>query len=462
MSKKINVVDMSGKGGIVVKKAVEGESGKKEKTPKTKSIIHHWSQVINDVLTLQDVNDAYKIQWVAHKDISTNESAFQNRKAKYSMNSVNGIIDAVIDGSFIWHMCDPVRVWQDPKDNNLYVIAGHSRLEAFRRLSQEPLASIPSVKEFLKKCKMKDFSQVPVIVLPKTLSFEDAKFVAIMSNTLSSYESDTERAYYYYELRKLWKLTKSEFDERLKKYEKGNAKVIEALSFLNPHGKAIQELDSFENNTDNDQSLASLKKCSYRTGIARKNLPELTNVHEREIFEWLYEKGIYGKSSEQISTFEKYWAVLTQLLEEAKANNKFHPNKLINLAESRSLSPYMKEWYEQKKFLRNARRKLNETTNSDVTRYQKQILKWQWTTLFEMEVEQRTIVQSEIAHQIAYTEEQWKKLMDAVKNDKDMQKVRQWIKVQKADITVRLKLLEDNKPSVLQHIATVKEFEFPD
>lgn len=52
--------------------------------------------------------------------------------------------------------------------------------------------------------------------------------------------------------------------------------------------------------------------------------------------------------------------------------------------------------------------------------------------------------------------------MDAVKNDKDMQKVRQWIKVQKADITVRLKLLEDNKPSVLQHIATVKEFEFPD
>lgn len=172
------------------------------------------------------------------------------------------------------------------------------------------------VKEFLKRNKMQSFRQVPTIVLPKSTPLEDAKFIALMSNTLASYETDTERAFYYFELRKLRKLTKKELETRMRTFEKANWSKIDAYSYLNPAGKAIEMLDAFELSNGVDGLSNDMKKAAYWTGISRKRIPKLSNLHEKEIFDWLLE-GNYGNkdSNYQFSKFEKFFDFLSTHIE---------------------------------------------------------------------------------------------------------------------------------------------------
>ena len=141
-------------------------------------------------------------------DIYTNTKAFQNRKKAYSESSVAGIIQAVLLDEFLIHMFDPVRLWENTKDNKLYILSGHSRQEAFKRLSREPLKDYERVIAFCKKHNI-SFDTLPSIVLPKSISFEDAKFIALTSNSLATHESEMERAAFYREMRTLNKLSKS-------------------------------------------------------------------------------------------------------------------------------------------------------------------------------------------------------------------------------------------------------------
>ena len=70
-------------------------------------------------------------------DLNFDTKNFQNREDEYSETSVNRIIDAVADGEFNWAVFDPITVWRNPSNGKIYVLSGHSRSEAFRRLTMQ-------------------------------------------------------------------------------------------------------------------------------------------------------------------------------------------------------------------------------------------------------------------------------------------------------------------------------------
>jgi hypothetical protein len=66
------------------------------------------------------------------------------------------------------------------------------------------------------------------------ITFESAKFIALMSNALATIESDTERAEIYRSFRQLGE-SKKFIEEFGRKCEKSNRPRIESYSFLNPN-----------------------------------------------------------------------------------------------------------------------------------------------------------------------------------------------------------------------------------
>ena len=108
---------------------------------------------------------------------------FQNREEEYSEETVQRIIEAVQTGNFRFEVFDPVLLWRNPK-GQLIVLSGHSRTEAFNRLSA---------------MGMSDFDRIPAKIIE--VSKEEARRIALESNTLSTRETDAERAGYYRMLR---------------------------------------------------------------------------------------------------------------------------------------------------------------------------------------------------------------------------------------------------------------------
>jgi len=139
------------------------------------------------------------------------------------------------------------------------------------------------VQEFLKKTGYYD--SIPGLIL-QDANFDDAKFISLLANTLASLETDTERAEVYRSYRRMGK-TKSFIDELGKKCEKSNRSKVKAYSYLNPNGMMIEALERFEEGQD-DNSI--LKRIGLWIGDARIKFPELSDLHENELFEWLVSK----------------------------------------------------------------------------------------------------------------------------------------------------------------------------
>jgi hypothetical protein len=99
------------------------------------------------------------------------------------------------------------------------------------------------VQAFFKKHGY-DFGQIPSLIMDD-INFDNAKFVALMSNALATVETDTERAEIYRAFRQLGK-DKKFIDEFGKKCEKLNRPRINAYAHLNPNGGMTQTLESFE------------------------------------------------------------------------------------------------------------------------------------------------------------------------------------------------------------------------
>jgi hypothetical protein len=60
---------------------------------------------------------------------------FQNRDHDFSQDTVDGILTAIEIGEFFWYAMDPIKLWRDPESNELVLLAGFSRTEAFSRAS---------------------------------------------------------------------------------------------------------------------------------------------------------------------------------------------------------------------------------------------------------------------------------------------------------------------------------------
>lgn len=264
---------------------------------------------------------------------------FQNRKKPYSEHSVQNIVDAVLNWSFDFRIFNPIILWRDQDSVKLYILWWHSRYEAFKRLSTE-YVNHPNVLKFIDD-KGYGFDKIFSMIMDD-ICFEDAKFIALMSNALSTIESDTERAEIYRNFRQLWK-DKKFILEFWKKCEKNNWPRIEAYSFLNPNGMIINTLDSLETNTDDVNIIKRVAKWIW---AFRSKYPEISDIHEVELFRRLIEKWWYGNRKWQISTQTKFFEIVSKHLQEIKNKWQFDPCMNLNILKIQSLSNCMKNYYE--------------------------------------------------------------------------------------------------------------------
>lgn len=231
---------------------------------------------------------------------------FQNREAAYSAESVARIMEAAHSGTFRFEEFDPVLLWKAP-DGKLYMLSGHSRLEAFKRLCADGF---------------QDFCAIPSKII--SVSEAEAADIALRSNTLSTKEKDTERAMFY---RKQLIAGRSYRDviEAAKKAEGSNANRIVAYAFLNPDGKAFVALKSLEAGDPTSQTI--IKAIAQWIGEARMKFAMLTDMHENEMYDYLV-NGAFGKVYKRKEDFLRK---IAQVIQQRTTFGEFDSTASLNL-----------------------------------------------------------------------------------------------------------------------------------
>jgi len=174
-------------------------------------------------------------------DVSVDLKNFQNRRTAYSEYSVQGIIDAIRSNTFKKALFSPCILWKSPTGEN-FVLAGHSRNEAFRRL-REIYSTDPQIQQW---CHVHNyyFETLPCLYI-NDVNFEDAKAIALMSNALATAEMDVERANVYRCMKDIAK-NNHEIEVFGRKCEKSNRSRIRSYANLAESGLATDALYRFE------------------------------------------------------------------------------------------------------------------------------------------------------------------------------------------------------------------------
>jgi hypothetical protein len=273
-------------------------------------------------------------------EISVDTKRFQGRGEAYSEESVQRLMDAVDDGTFKWEKFDDLQLWRDPKDQKLYVLAGHSRLVFLKRMQEKD-------PEFI--------TGAPAQIL-EGLSEKQAIKVAKQSNVLSTRESDLDRARYYREQRESGK-TRKEITEEAKRYEGKNAKYILDISHLNPNGVAVSDLKRLAKS--GKENIGAVEKYAQWIGEARQTYPELSDVHENEIYRWL--RSGAGSVLRSNAEFQSRLANVVEPLIESK---RLRPNMEMNIQDrairSATRAQYDAVLEQAKKDLANAKTALED------------------------------------------------------------------------------------------------------
>lgn len=232
----------------------------------------------------------YSILKIPVADIFTDTKLFQQREKEYSERSVKNIISDVENGKFVWQNFDPITLWINPENGKYYVLSGHSRLEAFRRLSAMGYAQ---------------FNTIPAKIFEGTLA--EAQKIAKKSNTLSTKESFLERAKYYQDLRSEG-VPEKEIIAEARQNEDKNASFILNLSHLNFNGELLQDLRLITANADDSDNTETLKRIASWIGYIRSRLP-LLDSHETELYRYLVKDNRFQKYNQNTlyAEVEKRW-----------------------------------------------------------------------------------------------------------------------------------------------------------
>lgn len=281
------------------------------------------------------------IKDVPLNDVNVDKALFQGREKDFSIRSVENIVEAVKSGQFVWANLDPITLWKNDA-GKLFLISGHSRFEAFKRLAKDG-----------QKADGKDFESIPAKILKGELS--TAKRTALESNTLSTKETDIERAKYYRRLRQDGQEEKNTVDA-MKKNEGKNWVNIYAYTFLNPNGKTMSGLKQFAENEDTSAQLS--KSLSKWIGAARKNYPQLTNEHEDELYNWMFTQKGYGTGPGAVSNERDFSEKVNLFVQKNTFFGNFDAEKPLNILQQLQKSPVEREYDQQ---LDDAKKNVTDT-----------------------------------------------------------------------------------------------------
>ncbi|GJM64906.1 zincin-like metallopeptidase domain-containing protein [Persicobacter diffluens] len=262
----------------------------------------------------------YEVRSIPTFKIKTDEKRFQNRFDAVSNESHRRLMKAYNKGDFEWSKFDPIIIWMDPKAKQYFVLSGHTRLGFFKRVGQYD----------------RQFEKIPAKIFKGTE--QSAIELALNSNTLSSKETDIERAMYYAALRKKGE-SPAEVSRKIREAEGKNANTIHNLSYLAPKGFIIGAIASTAGKDPATQN--NLMTIANWTGEAKRKYPALSQQNENQIAKWLMEKG-YGNRKGQFSSKTKFLEYLSRF-------NEFGSfPEVINLSKLVTKNPAEMEWETQK------------------------------------------------------------------------------------------------------------------
>lgn len=223
--------------------------------------------------------------------IFTDTKRFQNR-SKLNETVLKQIVD-----NYNIDKLDPVLIWKDPKAKKSFLLAGHHRLEATKLKG-------------LKTIQAKYF---------KGTETEAIHYAKVESNANRSLELPQERAKIYRELH--GKIAKAKILEDARKLEGKNASYIVNLSYLQPNGITIAALEQLDG--ADKQNATLIEKIADWIGDARRNNDDLTNAHEKEMFNFLMDKTASERITNKTDFLHKISAITNGLY--------FDKNEVLNL-----------------------------------------------------------------------------------------------------------------------------------
>lgn len=192
------------------------------------------------------------------EQIRTDEQRFQNRLDAYSAASADRVAQ-----SFDPNLFDPIVVWQDPRDGHTYVLSGHSRLQGMRQRGAATIA----VRYF-----QGDESQA-------------IQFARVEANRAATAENLVEDVAAFKLMRDgdPARGIAAKKEVELKQLFRSKYNKLRAWSHLHRTGKFMAALSQ--------ESLSEypyLEQRAQLVGRLREQNPQLTNVHEDDIFNYLY------------------------------------------------------------------------------------------------------------------------------------------------------------------------------
>jgi len=201
--------------------------------------------------------------------IHVDTKRFQNREEDFSHESVMRIVE-----NYDSNRLDPVKLWEDPANGKVYILSGHSRLEAHRIMKKQ---EIPS--SFFKGTEQ-----------------QAIRFAKIFANRDNSPETLLEDIRAYVRMRDVEKLAKADIRKTFKNWQR-----LEAYSHLNPKGKFLLTLG-----TEARTQFPYIENKAMWVGLLREHYSQLSNLHEDEMFDFLFsDKGLLLKKDEFVSRVEK-------------------------------------------------------------------------------------------------------------------------------------------------------------
>ena len=260
------------------------------------------------------------VKTIPLSDLYTDEKRFQNRK-KLNEEIVNNIVQ-----NFKPTDLDPLVVWYDKKQDKTFVLAGHHRFEALKRLKHKT---------------------VPVKYANEDYPTEaDAiRYAKEISNANRTLEEPYERAAIY---RKYREEGYSEKDINEKAALEGkNRSYILNLSWLNSKGATMSTLVQFSQ-TQSKADKNEAERIADWIGQARRNAPELTDAHEKEMFDFLTNKEASKRTTNKAKFLEYVRACY----------NPFEPTEPLNLARIKYQSEGEKQYDEEVEELKSNINKL--------------------------------------------------------------------------------------------------------
>lgn len=236
------------------------------------------------------------VRRLALSSIRTDERRFQNRQGAYSEASVARIVSG-----YDARKLDPIVVWRDPA-GRVFVLSGHSRLEAHRRLG---LPSIP-VRFF-------EGSEAEAIAFARVEANRGATAESLLED-LSAFrlQRDGDAAL------RIKASTKAE----LRAQWGSEAARLDAYSYLSPRGKFLRSLALPKNQRE---QFPFLEQAAQWVGELRRAYPQLEGHHEDEMFDFLQQnrRGVGLTKDEFVARVEKKVSALT-----------FTPERALGLAVS--------------------------------------------------------------------------------------------------------------------------------